>query len=69
MDWLNSAGMMIGGWKTPYPVQALPEGPQALEDSGMSASLGYKLATLLLEEVFVAYARLLTAKEKSAASL
>jgi hypothetical protein len=57
MDWFNSAGMMISGWKTPFPVPSLPPGQKALDASGISSSWGFRIAQKLLQEVSAAHAR------------
>jgi hypothetical protein len=55
MDWFNSAGMMVAGWKTKVSVPALPPGPDALQTSGIADSFGFRIAERLLEEVAVAH--------------
>lgn len=58
MDWYNSAGMLIAGWKTPFPVPYLPPGQETLDASGMSSSWGFRIAQKLLEELGVAHANM-----------
>jgi hypothetical protein len=57
MDWFNSAGMLYGGWKTRFPVPAIPHGLEALQTSGVATSRGYRLAGLLREEIGRAMSR------------